>query len=326
MRAVGYDAPGPANVLREVCIDRPIVLPSEVLVRVHASSINPIDWRTRGGWETPATRAAAPGTQVVGWDVSGTVEAVGGGVHRFRVGDEVFGLPWFPRPARANAEFVSAPSRQFALKPRSLTHVEAAAIPLAALTALHALTEASNVVEGQRVLVHAAAGGVGHFAVQIARSLGAEVIATARSSQREWLRRLGAANVVDYRQVRFEDVVEPVDVVLDLVGGDTGLRSIQVVRSGGTLVRVAPAPHDDILEVAKARGVNVSPSILVEPDGAGLQRLAVLVDEGRLLPHVSHVFPISQLARAHELAETGHTQGKIAVLLDETAWQNGHLD
>ncbi|KQR37677.1 hypothetical protein ASF80_17175 [Microbacterium sp. Leaf159] len=322
MRAVGYDAPGDPLVLHEIRLARPEVLPSEVLVRVHASSINPIDWRTRGGWRTPAAHAAAPGVQVLGWDVSGTVAEIGHGVHRFRVGDEVFGLPWFPRPARANAEFVAAPSRQFARKPENLSHAEAAALPLAGLTALHALTVAATTRAGQRVLVHAGAGGVGHLAIQIAHSLGAEVVATARTSQHDWLRSLGATEVIDHHVHRFEEVLRPVDVVLDLVGGDVGPRSVAVLKAGGTLVRVAPGPDDVLLAAAAREGVTVTPGILVEPDGAGLDYLAALAETGRLTPRISRVYPISGLADAHAAAAEGHTVGKIAISLGPDDWQN----
>jgi NADPH:quinone reductase-like Zn-dependent oxidoreductase len=240
MKGYGYDQAGGVDVLRELVLPRPEPLPTEVLVRVRATGLNPIDWRTRAGAPTPAAAAQGAAPHVLGWDVSGVVEAVGAGTYRFAPGDEVFGLPWFPRPAGGNAEFITAPSRQLARRPTSISHVEAAALPLAGLTAWQALTEASTVRSGDRVLIHAAGGGVGHFAVQIAKHLGAYVIGTAGAEKHEWLRSLGADELVDHHVDRFEDLIGEVDTVVDLVGGfgsDVQTRSLDVLRASGTLVR-----------------------------------------------------------------------------------------
>ena len=215
MRAVTIREFGGPEVLTAEKIARPEPLPTEVLVRVHAAGINPVDWKTRAG-QGMAGLQTMP--LILGWDVSGVVEEVGFGVTTLAPGDEVYGMPWFPRAAGAYAEFVTAPSRHFARKPASIGHVEAAALPLAALTAWQALVDTAGVKAGQRVLVHAAAGGVGHLAVQFARHLGAEVVATAREPRHAWLKELGADEVIDYTQQRFEDVTGDVDVVIDLVG------------------------------------------------------------------------------------------------------------
>jgi NADPH:quinone reductase-like Zn-dependent oxidoreductase len=316
MWAMGYDNPGDPDVLRRREVPKPEVLSSDILVKVHAAGVNPVDWRTRAGAPTPAAAAQRAGFKVLGWDVSGVVESVGSGVHLFQPGDEVFGLPWFPRPAGANAEYVAAPSRQFAHKPASLDHVHAAALPLAGLTAWQALTETVTIRHGQRVLVHAAGGGVGHLAVQIAKSFGAYVIGTASESKHEWLRSLGADELIDHRTVAFESATDPVDVVVDLVGGfgsDVPTRSLDVLTSGGVLVRVAPGTPKGLVDRAAARKIRVTPEILVEPDGHGLKQLAALVDRGELRVQVEEVFPLSRLADAHRRGEKGETAGKLVV-------------
>ena len=316
MWAMGYNEPGEPDVLHRAEIPEPVLLSSDILVKVHASGLNPVDWRTRAGFPTPAAAAQAPGFKVLGWDVSGVVERVGSGVHLFQPGDEVFGLPWFPRPAGANAEYVAAPSRQFAMKPTSLDHVHAAALPLAGLTAWQALTETVTILSGQRVLVHSAGGGVGHFAVQIAKYFGAHVIGTASEPKHEWLRLLGADELIDYRKVSFESATDPVDVVVDLVGGfgsDVPMRSLDVLRGGGVLVRVAPGTPRDLVERALEREIRVTPEILVEPDNYGLKQLAALVDRGALAVTVEEVFPPSRLSDAHRRGESGRTAGKLVM-------------
>ncbi|UQX03115.1 NADP-dependent oxidoreductase [Streptomyces sp. RerS4] len=304
---------GPENLVeREV--DRPEPGLNEVLVRVHAAGVNPVDWKTRasGGlieWgEVPA----------VGWDVSGTVEAVGGGVTVFRPGDEVYGMPLFPRQAGGYAEYVVAPARHLAPKPASLSHVEAAALPLAALTAWQALVDTADVRPGERVLVHAAAGGVGHLAVQIAKARGAYVIGTAGAAKHELLRALGADEVVDYRATAFEEAVADVDVVLDGVGGDTTRRSLKVLRPGGRLITL-PGPDALPADAGEVR----ADWMLVEPDHLGLREIAALVEAGSLKPLVDTVLPLEQAAKAHEIGEPGRTTGKIVLTVVPTAGTTG---
>jgi len=317
MWAMGYDTPGGPDVLHRKRVLKPVPLAGDILVRVHAAGVNPVDWRTRAGAPTPAAAAQQPEFHVLGWDVSGVVESVGGGVHLFQPGDEVFGLPWFPRPAGANSEYVAAPARQFARKPESLDHVHAAALPLAGLTAWQALTETVTIRPGQRVLVHAAGGGVGHLAVQIAKSLGAHVIGTASESKHEWLRSIGADELVDYRTVPFETAIDPVDIVVDLVGGfggsDATIKSLDALKPGGVLARVAPGSPEGIVATATAKNIRVTPEILVEPDGYGLRQLAALVDRGQLTVAVEEVFPLDRLADAHRRGETERTSGKLVV-------------
>ncbi|UTP37535.1 NADP-dependent oxidoreductase [Streptomyces rapamycinicus] len=313
MRAVVQDAPGGPEVLRVAEVARPEPLPTEVLVRVHAAGVNPVDWKTRQGAGMAGVLGEPPFT--LGWDVSGVVEEVGFGVTTLAPGDEVYGMPWFPRQAGGYAEFVTAPSRQFASKPATLSHEAAAAVPLAALTAWQILVDTAKVEAGQRVLVHAAAGGVGHFAVQFARHLGATVVGTARKSRHEWLGRLGAAELIDYTEQRFEDAVEDVDVVIDLLGeehGATSTRSLEVLKKGGLLVAVPGGVSPELREAADARAVRTSP-FLVEPDGAALTTIAGLIDQGAVEVAVEDVFPLEEAARAHRQGEDGHTRGKLVL-------------
>ncbi|MFC4060091.1 NADP-dependent oxidoreductase [Planomonospora corallina] len=313
MRAVSQDTFGGPEVLRTVELPRPEPLPTEVLVRVVAAGVNPVDVKTRGGGGMAGVLGEPP--FVLGWDVSGVVEEVGFGVHTLTPGDEVYGMPWFPRPAGAYAGYVTAPSRQFARKPRSLSHEEAAAVPLAALTAWQALVDAAGVRSGQRVLVHAAAGGVGHFAVQFAKHLGAYVIGTARGGKHEWLRGLGADEVIDYTSVRFEQAVKDVDVVVDLVGDEhdaTSTRSLEVLSPGGLLLAIPSGVSPDLLRRAEDRGLRAS-AFLVEPDGHALARIAELVDGGHVRVEVEEVFPLEQAGAAHERLAGGRARGKLVL-------------
>ncbi|MEV8537182.1 NADP-dependent oxidoreductase [Streptomyces sp. NPDC051211] len=304
MRAVVVSQWGGPEVLTETELDRPEPAMGEILVRVHAAGVNPVDWKTR------ASGALIPWGPVpaVGWDVSGTIEAVGPGVTLFQPGDEVFGMPRFPFQAGGYAEYVTAPARHFARKPASLDHVQAAALPLAALTAWQSLTDTAGLRAGQRVLVHAAAGGVGHFAVQIAKALGAYVIGTASAAKHDLLRSLGADELIDYRTTDFEAATSDVDVVLDAIGGDYGARSLKVLRPGGHLITLNGP--DDV--PAAPEGFRTGWT-LVEPDYAGLKAIAALVEEGRLRPVVDTVLPLSEAGKAHELGEQGRTTGKIVL-------------
>ncbi|WP_441251133.1 NADP-dependent oxidoreductase [Kitasatospora sp. McL0602] len=307
MRAIGQDEFGGPEVLRPVELARPVPGPTEILVRVHAAGVNPVDWKTRlwgGLGSTPPF--------VLGYDVSGVVEAVGMGVRLFAPGDEVYGMPGFPRLPGGYAEYVAAPARQFAPKPAGLDHAEAAALPLAALTAWQALVDLAGLRPGQRVLVHAAAGGVGHLAVQIAKALGAYVIGTASAGKHDFVRGLGADEVVDYTAVDFETVVAEVDVVLDPVGGGYGERSLKVLRDGGTLVSLTHPDEDALAAVAAGRGIRAG-FMLVEPDRRALLAVTELVETGRLRPTLAAVLPLEDAAKAHELGETGRTVGKLVL-------------
>ena len=310
MRAITQMALGGPEVLELADVPRPEPGPTEVLVRVAAAGVNPVDWkiRARGGFlgEPPFT---------VGWDVAGIVEDVGLGVTRFEPGDRVFGMPRFPKEAGAYAEYVTAPSRQLARTPELLTDVEAAALPLAGLTAWQALVDTADVQPGRRVLVLGAAGGVGHLAVQIAKARSAYVIGTARAAKHAFLAELGADEAIDYTSEVVEAHVHDVDVVLDLVGDEASGRALAALRDGGIFIVVPSASGIELLREAAGGRVRVT-GILVEPDRLGLEALAELVERGALRPHVAATFPLEQAAAAHELGETGRTQGKLVLTVD----------
>ncbi|MEU2718097.1 NADP-dependent oxidoreductase [Streptomyces sp. NPDC007205] len=317
MRAVVQDGFGGPEVLRIQQVPRPVPLPTEVLVRVHAAGINPVDWKTRGGTGMVGVLGEPPFS--LGWDVSGVVEEVGFGVTTLKVGDEVYGMPWFPRAANAYAEYVTAPARQFARKPATVDHVHAAAVPLAALTAWQALVDTAHTQAGQRVLITAAAGGVGHFAVQFARHLCAHVIATASAARHTWLKELGAKETIDYTTARFEDATSDVDVVIDLVGDAhdrTSTRSLQALRPGGLLVAIPAGVSPELAQAAEAAGVRVTP-LLVEPDGAALTTIADLIDAGHVAVEVEDTFPLEQAGAAHARGEGGRTRGKLVLTVTD---------
>ncbi|MGW1464392.1 NADP-dependent oxidoreductase [Streptomyces sp. NPDC002308] len=315
MRAITMKEFGGPEVLTVVRVARPEPLPTEVLVRVHAAGINPVDWKTRAG-QGMAGLQTMP--LILGWDLSGVVEEVGFGVTTLAPGDEVYAMPWFPRPAGAYAEYVTAPSRHFARKPASIGHAEAAALPLAALTAWQALVDTADVKAGQRVLVHAAAGGVGHLAVQFAKHLGAEVVATASEPRHAWLKELGADQTIDYTRQRFEEVTGDIDVVIDLVGshGDSDARSVSVARPGGLVVSIPSGVSERLSTVAGRAGVRTSP-FLVEPDSAALTTIAGLVDSGAVRVEVERAFALEEAAEAHRLGEANRTRGKLVLAVTD---------
>ena len=266
MRAVSQDVFGDPYVLHTVEVPKPSPLPSEVLVRVHATGVNPVDAMVRSG----AFPMLGQPPFILGWDVSGVVEEVVPGVTRFDVGDEVYGMPFFPRAGNGYAEYVAVPSRQLARKPATLDHEHAAALPLAGLTAWQALVDTAGVRPGDRVLIHAGGGGVGHLAVQIAKARGAHVIATASAAKHDFVRGLGADEVVDYRTVDFTRAIRDMDVVLDTVGGPVGRQSIDVLRPGGLLVTVVDRTDTELRAATIAAGRRFA-GLTVEPDHVGLE-------------------------------------------------------
>jgi len=309
MRAILQQAFGGPEVLQLAQVDRPAPLATEVLVRVTAVGVNPVEPIIRSG-QFPLIGQPP---FILGWDISGVIEDLEG-VTRFDVGDEVYGMPFFPRAASAYAEYVTAPSRQLARKPASLSHAEAAALPLAGLAAWQSLADTAQLAAGQRVLIHGAGGGVGHLAVQIAKAHGAYVVGTASAAKHDFVRSLGADEVIDYQASDFASVARDMDVVLDSVGGDIARRSIGVLRPGGLLVTIVGRRDVDLAARTRAAGRRFA-GISVEPDYPGLEALAQLADSGKLGVHLQAILPLAEGAKAHELLESGHTTGKIALTI-----------
>jgi NADPH:quinone reductase-like Zn-dependent oxidoreductase len=304
MKAIRIHNYGGPEVLRYEDTPRPTPGPGELLIKVHAASVNPIDWKIRAGYMKDLMPHKLP--FVPGWDAAGVVEAIGSGVAHFRPGNEVYACT---NHDGAYAEYAILTETETALKPKSADHIHAAAIPVTALTAWQALFEKAQLSAGQRILIHAAAGGVGSFAVQLAKWKGAHVIGTASGKNLAFLRELGVDEPLDYEKVRFEDVVRGVDVVFDTLGGDTQERSWKVLKKGGILVSIVQSPP---AELAAKYGVRAE-FFGAQASGAQLAEIAKLVDSGRVKPVVETVVPLSEVRRAHELSGKGHVRGKIVL-------------
>ena len=306
MKAVAMHAYGGPEVLKYEDAARPDPATGEVLVRVHAAAVNPVDWKVRAGHLRGFLNYSLP--LIPGWDLSGVVEATGASVTDWKQGDAVYARPDLRRNG-AYAEYIAVRASELGHKPRSIDHVQASAIPLACLTAWQALFDAGGLKAGQRVLIHAAAGGVGTFAVQLAKWKGAHVVGTASERNHAFLRELGADEVIDYTKTNFEEVVRDVDVVLDTLAGQTRDRSWNVLKKDGILVSILgqPSPDDAAQHGVRAAGV------FVEPNQAQLGEIAKLVDSGKLRPIIETVLPLAQAARAHEMNQTLHTRGKIVL-------------
>jgi NADPH:quinone reductase-like Zn-dependent oxidoreductase len=306
MKAIRIHNYGGLEVLKYEDAPRPEPQADEVLIRVHAAGVGPFDWQIRAGHLKDIFPVSFP--LILGWDLSGVIEKVGSGATRFEKGDEVFSMP-DPMRNGAYAEYIAVPESAVALKPKSLHHIRAAAVPLAALTAWHALFDTAKLQSGQRVLIHGAVGGVGHFAVQLAKWKGGHVIATGSAKNHDLLRELGADETIDYTTQKFESIVHDVDVVLDPIGGETQERSWKVLRVGGILLSLVQPPSEE-----KAKSVGVRAAMLdSRPDGANLAEIAKIIDSGKLAPVINRILPLSEARRAHELSQTGHTHGKIVL-------------
>ncbi|MEB8341937.1 NADP-dependent oxidoreductase [Streptomyces endophyticus] len=310
MRVITQQALGGPEVLTVVDAPEPRPLPTEVLVRVKAIGLNPLEALLRAGGFPPLL---GPPPFVLGWDISGVVEE-GSLTYRFRPGDEVFGMPLFPRAANAYAEVVAAPALHLVRKPASLSHVEASALPVVGLTAWQGLVDLGGVTEGDRVLVHGGGGGVGHVAIQIAKALGAHVVTTASGRKRKLVEELGADEVIDYTTVDFTEAVRDIDVVLDTLGGDIAERSLAALRPGGHLVTAVADDDARLIAGYEAAGMRFS-GIAVDPDPVALRGLVDLVERGRLRVHVQETFPFERVTDAHRLLDGGHLQGKLVLTL-----------
>jgi len=308
MKSVRLHQFGGPEVLKHEDAPRPEADEGNVLVRVHAAGVNPVDWKVREGRLNQQREHTLP--LIPGSELSGIVAQTGRGVSRVERGDAVYGY-LAAIGNGAYAEYALVRAQDLARKPRSLDHMHAAAVPLAALAAAQGLCgpRALNVTSGQTVLIHGAAGGVGHFAVQFAKFLGAKVIATASTRNLEFLHEIGADVVIDYTRQRFEDVARNVDAVFDTVGGDTLSRSWMLLRPGGALVSTADLP---CASTARAKGVRAE-MVTTRANATQLETIGRLIDDGIVKPVVSEALPLAQARKAHDLSQAGHVRGKIVL-------------
>jgi NADPH:quinone reductase-like Zn-dependent oxidoreductase len=333
MKAIIAESYGGPEVLELADIEIPHVGPNGVLVRVHATSVNPVDWKLRAGWLSGYWKLRFP--VIWGCDASGVVEQVGNSVTLLKPGDEVYGFKHgkVGETYRGTyAEYAVIPENMLALKPALLSHEQSAAVPLAAVTAWQSLVGKGRIKPGSKVLVHAAAGGVGIFAIQIAKSFGAYVAATASARNHELLRSLGADEVIDYSQERIENKLTGYDVVLDGVGESVWNSSLKVLRPGGRLITLTiPTPHGPsgrlrFFFTAIAGVISaVSRSLLrgraflmtqVKPRGGDLEKINVLIEAGKLKPVIEKIYPLEQIAEAHRESEKGHVRGKLVLKIN----------
>ncbi len=325
-RIHGYGGP---EVFRVEEVERPACGPRQALVEVHATSINPVDWKIRKGYQRFVNRKVMPA--IIGMDLSGVVVEVGAQVTRFSPGDAVYSSPNH-RAAGSYAEFAAVDEAELALKPANMTHVEAATIPLVGLTAWDCLVRGAKVQKGERVFIEAGSGGVGTFAIQLARHLGATVATSCSPRNEALLRDLGADVIVDYTQARFDQALEPQDVVLEAMGGDSKAMALNALVKGGRLVSInSDMPtlvgrYGPVLGIAAVglrlltfsisarlrRGVKVL-SVVRKPDGEALGAITGLIEQGVIKAVVDREFTLDQIAEAHAFSESGRARGKIAI-------------
>ncbi|MGK4567552.1 NADP-dependent oxidoreductase [Flavobacterium sp. 3HN19-14] len=313
MKAIIINEAGGSDQLQFVQIPQPIAAVNEILVKVKALSINPVDVKTRSGkaFYTKLKEESKP--LILGWDISGIVEAVGSEVTAFKPGDEVFSMVNFPGHGNAYAEYVAAPANQFAKKPANISHEEAAAATLAALTAYQVLKK--HVKSGDHILIHAAAGGVGHFAVQIAKIMDVKIAGTASATNFDYVKSLGADQVIDYTKTNFEDEINNLDFVLDSISGEQLVRSVSVTKKGGTVLSLpSNVITDEARWLSEQNGVKVEGQ-LVESNGEDMKQLAEWLESGQLKATVSEIYDFKDMAKAHESIEKAKTRGKIVVTI-----------
>lgn len=307
MKAIVIEQYGRAEELVEQNLSKPVIEDNQVLIEMHATSINPIDWKVREGFMKDGIDFDFP--LILGWDAAGVVSEIGKNVTNFKIGDKVFARPAMPNGTYA--EYVAVDEELIALKPESLSFEEAASVPLAGLTAWQCLVDFGQVKEGDKVLIHAGSGGVGSFAIQIAKSFGAYVLSTASGKNEALLKELGVDEFINYETTNFIDVVKDVDLVVDTMGGEILEESQEVVRKGGRLVSTSGQPD---AEKAEAKQITAE-SMWLNPNGKKLAELGELMNEGKVKAHIGHTFPLTQdgLREAHELSETHHAEGKIVI-------------
>lgn len=288
----------------------PMVGANDLLIKVVATSVNPVDWKIREGHLKEMVSYSMP--VILGWDVSGIVESIGKDVTKFKVGDAVFSRPDVKRDG-TYAEFVAVDEGEVAFKPKTISHVESASLPLAGITAWEALFTTAKLSSDQKILIHGGSGGVGSLAVQLAKSRGAYVISTTSTKNLALVKSLGADDVIDYKTQKFEEIVTEVDVVFDTVGGEVQERSWSVLKQDGILVSIVSQPSDEAAEKHKVR----SAFIFIEPNAEILTQITEMVDEGKVRPIVGAEFALADIAKAHKLSESGHSVGKIVLYVGQ---------
>jgi NADPH:quinone reductase-like Zn-dependent oxidoreductase len=306
MRAIViYEFGGP-EVLKLEDVPRPKPAADEVLIKIYATGVNPIDWKIREGARKDKFPTDFP--LILGWDVSGVIEETGNDIKNFKKGDEVYSRP-DPTRNGTYAEYVVVKADQVNRKPKSLDHIKAAAVPLAGLTAWQGLFDHGKLQPGEKVLIQGASGGVGTFAIQFAKWKGAFVIATSSEKNIDFLKQLGADEVIDYKKENFEDRLRNVDLVFDTIGAQTQKRSLQVLKNGGRLVTtVKPENEKD----AEERNIHIE-GYTAQSYPEELEQIAKLIDEGKVSPVIGKVFPLEQAAEAQQLSKEGHVRGKIVL-------------
>ncbi len=314
MKAITLSKNGDIENLIVKEVARPNLQPGEVLIQTKALSVNPVDNFVRAYSQAMETYLQpVPGEDIIiGWDVAGVVTETGAAVKGLKKGDEVFGLIKFPGNGKGYAGYVAAPADQLASKPSNISFEEAAAATLAALTAWQSLVTYGKVQKGEKVLIHAAAGGVGHFAVQLAKYLGAYVIGTASGANREFVLSLGADEFIDYTKEKFEEKIKDADLVLDPIAGDHVLRSLDAVRPGGRVITLLSYFEGPIAEKARAKDI-FTHRLDVVSNGEDQRHIAALLEKGALRTRISETFSFDEMGKAHQQIATGKTRGKIAV-------------
>jgi len=313
MRAIKLNKAGNVENFQYVDIKKPKIKDDEVLVKTSSLSVNPVDYKARANEGTLSWLFGEERPVILGWDLSGTIEEIGSKVTDFKIGDPVFGMVNFPGIGNAYAEYVAVPVSHLAMKPNAISHQEAAAATLAALTAWQTLVSNFKIKAGNRILIHGASGGVGHYATQIAKHFGCYVIGVSSGKNKKFVLQNGADQHIDYRKVDFENVLTDVDFVLDTIAGTTIGKSIKVTRSGGSIITIPSGNiSKEYLEKAKAKNITLS-FVLVESSGSDMKTIADLMDKGSIKSHVSQQFGFDKIGDAHLELEKGHTVGKIIV-------------
>ena len=303
MKAIQIKEYGDESVLNYADVECPEPKTDEILVKIHAASVNPVDWKIRDG---KGEKFGMELPLILGADFAGTVEEVGTNIEKLKKEDEVYGKILLG----CYAEYVIVKENELSRKPNNLDFENAASIPMGALTSWQAIFETAKLKSGQKILIHAASGGVGSMAVQLAKAKGAYVIGTASASNKDFVKNLGADEFIDYTATNFEDVVKDVDVVYDTIGGDTQKRSFQVLKEGGFLVSLVEDPSKKLLQKYKVEG-KVIASV---PNPKQLEEITQLVEEGKVKTHIEKVFPLSEAKKAQKLSKEGHTRGKFILI------------